>query len=129
MARADLIQAGCDPRMHTLHLLRHAKSSWANDKLDDHDRPLSKRGQRDAEAMAHHLAAKAGNPDLVLSSTSARTRETLVPLLDRLKPRRVPLARALYLSPRSPRMAHPRNTDEDVGHALLIGLNPRLHQL
>lgn len=115
--------------MHALHLLRHAKSSWADDELDDHDRPLSKRGRRDAEAMALHLAARGGTPDLVLSSTAARARATLAPLLERLKPKRILLDRDLYLAPGAKLLAHLRETAEDVGTALLIGHNPGLHEL
>lgn len=116
-------------RMHALHLLRHAKSSWADDELDDHDRPLTKRGRRDAEAMARHLAAKAGTPDLVLSSTAARARATLAPLLERLKPRRILLDRDLYLAPGPALLEHLHRTDEQIGTALLIGHNPGLHEL
>jgi len=115
--------------MHALHLLRHAKSSWADEELDDHDRPLSKRGQRDAEAMARHLAERGGTPDLVLSSTAARARSTLMPLLDRMKPRRVLLDRDLYLAPGAKLLEHLRETDEDVSIALLVGHNPGLHEL
>ena len=79
--------------MHALHLWRHTKSSWTDDTLDDHDRPLSKRGRRDAETMARHLAGRGGKPDLVLSSTAARARATLAPLLEHLKPKRVLLDR------------------------------------
>lgn len=115
--------------MHTLHLLRHTKSSWADDELDDHDRPLSKRGRRDAEAMARHLAARGGRPDLVLSSTAVRARATLAPVLERLKPKRVLLDRDLYLAPGASLLEHLRGTDESVGTALLIGHNPGLHEL
>ena len=38
--------------MKTLLLLRHAKSAWSDPRLDDHDRPLSGRGERAAKAMA-----------------------------------------------------------------------------
>lgn len=115
--------------MHTLHLLRHAKSSWADDKLDDHDRPLSKRGRRDAETMARHLAETGRKPDLVLCSTAARARETLAPLLERLKPRRILLDRDLYLAPGSALLEHVHDTGDEVGTALLIGHNPGLHEL
>lgn len=115
--------------MHTLHLLRHAKSSWADDKLDDHDRPLSRRGRRDAETMARHLAEAGRKPDLVLCSTAVRTRETLAPLLKRLKPHRILLDRDLYLAPGSALLEHVRDTDDEVGTALLIGHNPGLHEL
>lgn len=115
--------------MHALHLWRHAKSSWADDTLDDHDRPLSKRGRRDAETIARHLAGRGGTPDLVLSSTAARARATLAPLLERLKPKRILLDRDLYLAPGSALLDYLRNTDDDVGTALLVGHNPALHEL
>jgi phosphohistidine phosphatase len=61
--------------MSTLLLLRHAKSSWEFD-LEDHDRPLAGRGRRDAVAAGQELAARGFQPDLVLCSTSVRTRQT-----------------------------------------------------
>jgi phosphohistidine phosphatase len=115
--------------MHALHLLRHAKSSWADDELDDHDRPLSKRGRRDAEAIARHLAERGGTPDLVLSSTAARARATLAPLLERLKPRRILLDRDLYLAPGAKLLERLKETSEGVDTALLVGHNPGLHEL
>jgi phosphohistidine phosphatase SixA len=63
--------------MHTLYLLRHAKSSWADPTLLDHERPLAPRGRRDAKRIATHLAQLGIEPELVLCSTAARTRETL----------------------------------------------------
>ena len=115
--------------MHALHLLRHAKSSWADEALDDHDRPLSKRGRRDADAVARHFADRGWTPDLVLSSTAARARATLAPLLERLKPRRILLDRTLYLAPGAALLEYLRNTDGDVGIAVLVGHNPGLHEL
>jgi len=115
--------------MHVLHLWRHAKSSWADEQQEDHDRPLSKRGGRDAEAMARHLAGRAGPLDLVLSSTAARARATVAPLLERLKPKRVLLDRDLSLAPAPALLEYLRNTDEKVGIALLVGHNPGLHEL
>ena len=53
--------------MHMLHLLRHAKSSWDDDSLADHERPLSVRGVRDAKRLAKHLGALDAGPDLVLA--------------------------------------------------------------
>jgi phosphohistidine phosphatase len=59
-----------------LVLLRHAKSSWDDPDLDDHDRPLAERGRRDATAAGKLLADRRIRPDLVLCSTSERTRQT-----------------------------------------------------
>lgn len=60
----------------TLILTRHAKSSWHDISVDDHDRPLNKRGCKSAPAIAGWLRENGWLPDEVLSSTSTRTRET-----------------------------------------------------
>lgn len=62
--------------MTTLVLVRHAKSDWGQPGLDDHDRPLNARGERDAPVMAARLAATGLRPELVLSSTALRARTT-----------------------------------------------------
>ncbi|WP_442508301.1 SixA phosphatase family protein [Novipirellula sp. SH528] len=59
-----------------LILMRHAKSDWADEGLSDHDRPLNKRGKRDAPQMAEWLREIDCLPDVVLSSSAVRTRET-----------------------------------------------------
>ena len=61
----------------TLLLLRHAKSSWEDPNLADHDRPLAPRGQRASKLIAAYLQAQGITPEQVLCSSSARTRETL----------------------------------------------------
>ncbi|MFD8542920.1 SixA phosphatase family protein [Streptomyces sp. NPDC059649] len=58
-----------------LVVLRHAKSAWPPD-VSDHERPLAKRGRRDAPAAGRRLFADGYVPDLVLCSTARRTRET-----------------------------------------------------
>lgn len=62
--------------MRRLFLLRHAKSSWKAAGLADFDRPLSGRGERSAPLMGRYMRDKGYAPDLVLCSTSVRTRET-----------------------------------------------------
>ena len=59
-----------------LTLFRHAKSSWSNPGLADHDRPLSKRGKRDAPEMGARLAARGARPSVILSSTARRALAT-----------------------------------------------------
>jgi phosphohistidine phosphatase len=60
-----------------LLLIRHAKSSWDDPSLPDRDRPLAKRGRKAAERMGAHLRRSGLRPDVVLCSSSTRTRETL----------------------------------------------------
>src|SRR5262249_42176276 len=49
--------------MKSLYLLRHAKSSWKDPGLDDHDRPLNKRGRQAAKLMATYLRRSEITPD------------------------------------------------------------------
>ena len=58
----------------TLVLMRHAKSAWPD--MPDHERPLARRGQRDAPVMGRWLRTAALMPDLVVCSTARRARET-----------------------------------------------------
>ena len=64
--------------MKRIILLRHAKSSWTDASLKDHDRPLSKRGSSAAGHIAVQLADRGWIPTLILCSDSVRTRQTLV---------------------------------------------------
>ena len=57
--------------------MRHAKSSWSDASLDDHDRPLNKRGRRDAPRIAQELHDLEWIPDRIRVSSSKRTMETL----------------------------------------------------
>ena len=60
----------------TLYIARHAKSSWSDMSLSDFERPLNKRGKRDAPFMANLLKEKGITPDLILSSPAKRAKKT-----------------------------------------------------
>lgn len=60
----------------TLILMRHAKSSWNDETLDDFDRPLNGRGRRSAVAIGEWLRAEEWLPEEVIVSSAARTVET-----------------------------------------------------
>lgn len=62
--------------MKTLLILRHAKSSWDNPDLTDYDRPLNKRGKRDAPRMGNHILEQGLVPDRILTSSAKRARKT-----------------------------------------------------
>ena len=62
--------------MKIIYFVRHAKSSWDDITLDDHDRPLNKRGRRDAPVMARRLLGIDVAPDGILSSTAVRAQQT-----------------------------------------------------
>lgn len=62
--------------MKTLLILRHAKSSWDNAHLNDHDRPLNARGRADAPHVGERLKAEGLQPDLILTSSAERALAT-----------------------------------------------------
>lgn len=68
--------------MKTLYLIRHAKSSWKYTHLDDIDRPLNKRGKRDAPEMGTRLKLRGIFPDLMISSPANRALTTCKTIAD-----------------------------------------------
>ena len=62
--------------MNTLFLIRHAKSSWKDVTIHDHDRPLNKRGKENAPRMGDRLKKRLIMPDLIFSSTALRAKAT-----------------------------------------------------
>ena len=117
--------------MKTILLLRHAKSAWGQPGLDDHERPLNKRGERAAQAMADHIVRKEPRPDLVLCSTAVRTRQTLAPLVHRLAPPAPPIAleKGLYLAPEATLLARLQAVSDNIRTVLLIGHNEGIGEL
>jgi phosphohistidine phosphatase len=115
--------------MNMLHLLRHAKSS-AKDDVDDHERPLSRRGRKTARRIGRNLSARLGAIDLVLCSSARRTRETLDFVLDEFSPKpRTSIEDELYLASREKLAARLGRLDARDVNVLLIGHNPGLHEL
>ena len=113
--------------MHTLHLLRHAKSSV--DEGEDHARPLSSRGREAARRVGERLPAL-GRIDLVLCSPARRTRETAELALAGLKPQpRLRCEDGLYLAASGTLLRRLRQLDESDGAVMVIGHNPGLHEL
>lgn len=115
---------------HRLLLLRHAKSSWNQPELADHDRPLAPRGRRAATALGEHLQRLAQRPELVLCSSAARTVETL----QRIRPAlpastSVEVEEGLYAADADELLARVRQLPSTVACALLIGHNPGIEDL
>ena len=64
-----------------LLLMRHAKSSWSDGSLSDHERPLNKRGEKAAIHVGEALVARGYAPDIIWSSDAVRTRQTAMRLI------------------------------------------------
>jgi phosphohistidine phosphatase len=71
--------------MKKLYLVRHAKSSWADMGMDDFDRPLNERGEKDAPHMAKLLKHHDIIPDRMISSPAKRALSTCLAFAQVLK--------------------------------------------
>jgi phosphohistidine phosphatase len=109
-----------------LFILRHAKSSWDDAGLEDHERPLSARGQRAARALSDHIRDTDIRPDLVLCSASRRTRET-VDLVD--PPGRRIMESGLYGASAQDVLERLRRLEDEVRAAMVVGHNPAMQTL
>jgi phosphohistidine phosphatase len=115
---------------HTLYLLRHAKSSWADPAVADRDRPLAPRGRRDAKRIGKHLVRLGIEPELVLCSPAERTRETLELIRPALgATSKVKLEAKLYTASSDELLERIRAVPESVSSVMLIGHNPGLQDL
>lgn len=118
---------------HRLVLLRHAKSSWADEGSADVDRPLAERGRRDAGAVGRWLVDHDHVPELVLCSTATRTRQTWARAAagggDRLAAVPVRHVDAIYQAWPDTLLDLVRSLPEDVGTALLVGHAPGVPEL
>ncbi len=116
--------------MKHLYLLRHAKSSWDEPTLADHDRPLAPRGRRAAKLMAEHLRRKGVAPELVLCSTSRRTRQTLTRITPGLgKNSEVEIEPELYAASAADLLKVLHEVPDEVESVMLIGHNPGIQDL
>ncbi len=116
--------------MKTIHLLRHAKSSWSETEVADHDRHLARRGQHDARRLAKQLGPRGIAPALVLCSSAKRSRETLE-LIARSLPAetKILVEDELYAAPAEALLQRLRRLPDVIPSALLIGHNPGLQGL
>jgi len=116
--------------LRTLYLLRHAKSSWDDPAIADHDRLLNARGRKAASALGPWLAERGYAPTLVLCSSARRTRETLARLSERLDGEpQVSVERGLYLTSPERLLERLRELDDTHTHVLVIGHNPAMGEL
>ena len=115
--------------MHTLYLLRHAKSSWDDPTLADRQRPLAPRGRRDAKRIADHLRRAGSEPELVLCSSATRTRETLELIRPALAEATVLVEDQLYGASSEELLARIHVVPDAIASVMLIGHNPGLHEL
>jgi phosphohistidine phosphatase len=114
-----------------LILVRHAKSSWKDERSRDVDRPLAGRGKRDAPRMGKRLKERHAAPELILASHARRARETAEILAHELgyDADRLEVDENLYLASPNRILDVVTQLDDELASVLIVGHNPGLTEL
>ena len=108
--------------MHTLLLLRHAKSDWPNN-VQDIDRPLTERGIKDLATVSQRLKEHNYRPDRLITSNALRATTTAKSFAKTLEVN-LHVEPHLYNMETKDALAYIRSTDENVKNLMLVGHNP-----
>lgn len=113
--------------MLRIGLVRHAKSSWDNPTLNDHDRSLNDRGLRDAPIMAEQVKLIFGVPELLISSTANRALSTAKIFREKMEmdPSTLEEKHEIYHAAEE-NVLDVISSINDVSYALLFGHNPTM---
>ncbi len=116
--------------MKTLLILRHAKSSWKQTGISDHDRPLNNRGKMSAPRMGQLIYEEDIVPEIILSSTARRARDTadLVAEASGFQGEVIYLEDFYHAWP-SDYIDAVRNLSDDLNSAMVVGHNPGMELL
>jgi len=115
-------------KLRELMLMRHAKSDWKDNSLEDYDRPLANKGKKAACKLAAWLPENNLLPDLVWVSPAKRAQQTL----KRLNlPKNIPVEtlESLYLATQDQLLSILKTVPKNTNRILLIGHNPGLERL
>lgn len=116
--------------MKTLYLLRHAKSSWKDEALLDIERPLNARGRKAAETVGSYLKREGITPDLVLSSSAVRARETTEIVLKAARLRTdLRFDERIYEASPQRLLEVVAQIEKDKEAVLLVGHNPGIEEV
>lgn len=112
---------------HHLILVRHAKSSWDDASLADHDRPLAPRGARALAGIRDHLERTRYRPELLLCSSSRRTIDTLDGVRAGIPAdARVVVTERLYSATADSLLGLLHGIDDAIDCTMVVGHNPVL---
>jgi phosphohistidine phosphatase len=116
--------------MKVLLILRHAKSSWSDSGLPDHERPLNKRGERDARRMGELVCEQRLIPDLIISSDAVRAAMTAEAVGEAAGyAGKILFDPRLYAASPDDIIAVLRTVKANAGTVMIVGHNPGLEDL
>lgn len=112
----------------TLYLARHAKSFWGDQSLRDFDRPLNKRGKRDAPFMGEVLREKKIEVNLIICSPAKRTKKTAIEIANKIgyQEKRILFDEKLYEASPNTILTILNKIDDKFESVMIFGHNPGL---
>lgn len=124
----DYVRPG-ETAVKTVYLLRHAKSSWDQPSLPDHERPLAPRGEQAAPVMGRYMADAGLVPERVLCSTAVRARQTWDAVARALSPApEVVDRRDIYDADARDLLGVLREQPDELDSVMLVGHNPAMEE-
>lgn len=116
--------------MKKLLIMRHAKSSWKDSSIADHERPLKKRGLKDAAEIGKILKHRGLVPDKILSSDAVRAADTATVVADKCGYKEeVEFIGRLYMAECNAIMDLIQSQPDSVKTLMVIGHNPGMEAL
>lgn len=117
--------------MKRLYVIRHAKSSWSDPALGDFDRPLNKRGKRDAPFMGARLKEGGAKPDMIVSSPARRAVKTAREIAKALgfPAGKIVEEMTIYEASLYDLIAVVRKIPDACGEVIIVGHNPGFSDL
>jgi phosphohistidine phosphatase len=114
--------------MKTLYIVRHAKSSWDEPGLTDHDRPLNTTGIKKTKLVIEYLQNKNVMPDLIISSSARRAKDTAFQIADGIgyPPSEIVIDKNMYHASADTIFNELFALPDDIQSVMIFGHNPTL---
>ena len=114
----------------TLLILRHAKSSWKNEKLKDFDRPLKHRGEESAKVIGKVLMMAELVPQVILSSPAQRAKQTAELVAEESKFKgELKFVKSYYMGEPEDYITALNELPDEIERVMIVGHNPGLEAL
>jgi len=114
----------------TLLILRHAKSSWKNEKLKDFDRPLKRRGEESAKLIGKVLMMVELVPQVILSSPAQRAKQTVELVAEESKFKgELKFVESYYMGEPDDYITALKELPDEIERVMIVGHNPGLEAL
>lgn len=118
-------------KIKTVYLIRHAKSDWNSAELSDFERPLNKRGKKDAPFMGEKIKELNVHPDIIIASPAKRALETITAISSEINYPfdKIVFDKSIYHSSVQNLIELLNNIDNSYSTLFLVGHNPGLTYL